>query len=71
MVKLLDFFSLIRWKNLAIIALTQYLIRYTLIVPFIDFPSLNDIEFLILVFSTILVAAAGYIINDYFDIQVD
>ena len=71
MVKLLDFFKLIRWKNLVIVALTQYLIRYTLLIPFVDFLSLNDMQFLLLVISTVLVAAAGYIINDYFDIQVD
>ncbi|MBF90208.1 MAG: prenyltransferase [Flavobacteriales bacterium] len=71
MVKLLDFFRLIRWKNLVIVALTQYLIRYTLVIPFVEFLSLNDIQFLLLVISTVLVAAAGYIINDYFDILVD
>lgn len=71
MVKLLDFCKLIRWKNLVIVALTQYLIRYTLLIPFIEFLSLDDIQFLMLVISTVLVAAAGYIINDYFDIQVD
>ena len=71
MVKLLDFFRLIRWKNLVIVALTQYLIRYTLLIPFVEFLSLNDMQFLLLVISTVLVAAAGYIINDYFDIQVD
>ena len=71
MVKLLDFFKLIRWKNIVIVALTQYLIRYTLLIPFVDFLSLNDMQFLLLVISTVLVAAAGYIINDYFDIQVD
>ena len=71
MVKLLDFFRLIRWKNLVIVALTQYLIRYTLLIPFIEFLSLDDMQFLLLVISTVLVAAAGYIINDYFDIKVD
>tara|TARA_B100000900_G_scaffold301756_1_gene260341 strand:+ start:2973 stop:3893 length:921 start_codon:yes stop_codon:yes gene_type:complete len=71
MVKLLDFFRLIRWKNLVIVALTQYLIRYTLLIPFIQFLSLEDIQFLLLVISTVLIAAAGYIINDYFDMQVD
>lgn len=71
MVKLFDFFRLVRWKNLLIIALTQYLIRYTLLIPFVDFLSLDNIQFMLLVASTILVAAAGYIINDYFDIQVD
>ena len=71
MVKLLDLFRLIRWKNLVIIVLTQYLIRYTLLIPFVEFLSLDDMQFLLLVISTVLVAAAGYIINDYFDIQVD
>ena len=71
MVKILDFFRLIRWKNLVIVALTQYLIRYTLLIPFIQFLSLEDMQFLLLVISTVLIAAAGYIINDYFDMQVD
>lgn len=71
MVKLFDFFRLIRWKNLLIVALTQHLIRHTLLIPFIDFLSLDNMQFMLLVISTVLVAAAGYIINDYFDIQVD
>ena len=71
MVKFLDFLRLVRWKNLVIIVLTQYLIRYTLLIPFVELLSLNDIQFLLLVISTILVASAGYIINDYFDIKVD
>ena len=71
MKKLSAFFKLIRWKNLVIIALTQYLIKYTLLIPFITVLSLNSIEFMLLVTSTILIAAAGYIINDYFDTQVD
>ena len=71
MVKILDLFRLIRWKNLVIIALTQYLIRYALQKEIIKFLILDNIQFLLLVISTLLVAAAGYIINDYFDIQVD
>ena len=66
------FFKLIRVKNLLIIALTQYLIRYafdtangkTLF-------SLSDVEFILLVLSTVFIAAGGYIINDYFDTKVD
>ena len=33
--------------------------------------SLNDLQFFYLVLSTIFIAAAGYIINDYFDTRVD
>ena len=69
--KLIDFFRLIRIKNLVIIAISQYLIRYALIIPITVSNSLNDLQFFYLVLSTIFIAAAGYIINDYFDTQVD
>ena len=71
MEKVFDFFQLIRFKNLLIVAFTQYLIRYTLSLPLLTSVGLNDLQFFLLVLSTILIAAAGYIINDYFDIQVD
>ena len=71
MVKLIDFFRLIRFKNLLIIALSQYLVRYALIIPMTDSRSLSDLQFFYLVLSTLFIAAAGYIINDYFDTQVD
>lgn len=53
------------------IVFTQYLIRYSLTLPFLKDYGLNDLQFFLLVLSTVLIAAAGYIINDYFDIQVD
>lgn len=34
-------------------------------------PLLNTTNFLLLSLSTVLIAAAGYIINDYFDIRID
>ncbi len=71
MVKILDFFSLIRIQNLLIIALTQYLIRYTLIISSTSAFSLTDVQFLLLVLSTVFIAAGGNIINDYFDTKVD
>jgi len=33
--------------------------------------TLGCLDFFLLVFSTVLIAAAGYIINDYFDIKID
>jgi 4-hydroxybenzoate polyprenyltransferase len=71
MVKILDFFRLIRIQNLLIIALTQYLIRYTLILGSTNYFSLTDFQFFLLVLSTVLIAAGGNIINDYFDTKVD
>ena len=34
-------------------------------------PSLNPLHFFLLMFSSVLIAAAGYIINDYFDLNID
>lgn len=74
------YLRLIRLPNLIIIALSQILIRYCLIIPaFVasyfatnSFPShLSAFHFSLLVTSTILIAAAGYIINDYFDVHID
>ena len=69
--KIIDFCRLIRTKNLLIIAISQYLIRYAIIIPMTDSKSLNDVQFFYLVLSTVFIAAAGYIINDYFDTRVD
>lgn len=34
-------------------------------------PSLNPTHFFLLILSSVLIAAAGYIINDYFDLNID
>jgi 4-hydroxybenzoate polyprenyltransferase len=64
-----------RLPNLVIIALTFFLLRYFVFIPFYtsDFltPSLSDLHYSILVFITILIAAAGYIANDFFDVATD
>lgn len=69
------FFKLIRPLNLFIIALTQVLFHYLLIIPLLEYnesnTSLSSLQFAILVISTLLVAAGGYIINDIKDIKVD
>lgn len=61
---------LIRPVNLAIIAISMYgvLIYLYSLSPFIEF---NHVDFALLVFSTLLIAAAGNIINDYFDVRAD
>ncbi len=66
---------LIRYKNLIIIVLLQSLLRYGLLIPILHYydvsPALSDVRFVLLVLSTILLAASGYVINDYFDIRID
>lgn len=67
-------FKLVRPINLLVIALTMYGMR----VYFIPRIHVNEIQettepfdFFLLVFSTVLIAAAGNIINDYFDVKAD
>lgn len=66
---------LIRFPNLLIIAATQYAMRYLVMVPLLPSSSFSlqfgNFQFALLVLSTIFIAAAGYIINDYFDRQAD
>jgi 4-hydroxybenzoate polyprenyltransferase len=67
---------LIRWQNLAIIVVTQYFTRFFLIggKP-LTFNYLLEIltekNLFLISLSTILIAASGYIINDYYDIKID
>lgn len=71
----MKFLQLIRFPNLVIIALTQYAIRFGIILPFLRQAKLNfflsEWLFGILVLATVLIAASGYIINDYFDVKLD
>lgn len=72
LILLLGFTRLVRLPNLLIIILTQYITRIFLIGPKQDWvASLLDTKLLLLAVSTSLVAAGGYIINDYYDIKID
>ena len=72
---IIAFFRLIRLPNLLIIALLQYAVRYGIIYPVLtrnDFHlALSEWDFLLIVLATVMIAAAGYIINDYFDLKAD
>jgi len=61
--------------NLFFIALTQILFHIavldTILLPLGTRPSIDSLNFILLVVSSVLLAAAGYIINDYFDINID
>ncbi len=66
----MQFLRLIRPLNLAIIDLTMYGVRYYLYHFSVSFGD-NHIDFALLVISTLLIAAGGNIINDYFDVRAD
>ncbi|HBK71757.1 MAG TPA: prenyltransferase [Flavobacteriaceae bacterium] len=66
-----SFLQLIRWKNLVMIALIQMLFRYIYFPAFLVETALSNLNFSILVFTTLIIAAAGYIMNDIYDIEAD
>jgi 4-hydroxybenzoate polyprenyltransferase len=72
---MLAFLKLIRTQNLLIIAFTQYMVRWCLLYPLLSVHyfelQLSNFQFFLLVLSTVMIAAAGYIINDYFDVVID
>ncbi len=69
------FFTLIRWQNLLFIAITQALFAYCIITPVYEAASRKPIvtgaTLFLLILSSVFIAAAGYIINDYFDLNID
>ncbi len=70
------FLRLIRWKNLLIILLTQFMIRGFLLRdnPYTDtfsFGIFLEKSLWIISLSTIFIAVAGYIVNDYYDVKID
>lgn len=53
------------------IAIAQVLIKYALFVPFKVATTLNGFGLLLLVVSTLCIAAAGNVINDIYDVETD
>jgi 4-hydroxybenzoate polyprenyltransferase len=79
---MIAFFRLIRLPNLLIMAFTQYMVRWCLLIPVLELKAhdmdysllkvqMSELDFFLLVLSTVMIGAAGYIINDYFDIRID
>ncbi|MBU8891666.1 MAG: geranylgeranylglycerol-phosphate geranylgeranyltransferase [Bacteroidales bacterium] len=72
---MINFLRLIRYKNLLIIVLTQYLMRWSIIKPILgvyEFKlQFSELNFFFLVMATVFITAAGYVINDYFDTKTD
>lgn len=67
--------QLIRWSNLFFLGALIYVMEKWVVVPILD-----DVAFgeqlpwyivLLIAAATILIAAGGYVINDYFDIKID
>jgi 4-hydroxybenzoate polyprenyltransferase len=73
--KIKAFFQLVRWPNMVFIALTQWLFYHCIIEKKLlaanVLPNLDNKNLPLLIFASVCIAAAGNIINDYFDINID
>lgn len=67
------FLKLVRLPNLFFMALTQVLFQFCIYQPLYtgQIPEGDLTRFILLVFASLFIAAAGYVINDYFDINID
>ncbi|MDR7212017.1 geranylgeranylglycerol-phosphate geranylgeranyltransferase [Flavobacterium piscis] len=67
----MKYLKLIRYQNLLMLAFMQVLFRYAFLkqqnIPL----ALTDWQYGLLVLSTVLIAAAGYVINNIFDVVTD
>lgn len=75
--KFAAFFRLVRYPNLIFIALTQSLFYFIIEKQIFNEdllllkPLLGLNDFILLLISSVSIAAGGYIINDYFDMDID
>jgi len=63
------FFNIIRWPNVLMVALIQSLIYHQLLIS--SRSVLGLAGFVLLCIITMLIAASGYVINDYYDAPID
>jgi len=70
-----DYIKLVRVPNLVFIAGIQLLMHFAVVTPILKThgiaPSMSFFQLMLLVVATVLIAAGGYVINDYFDMRID
>lgn len=75
MEKINNILRLIRWSNLLFLGALIYLMEKWVVVPILDKAAFGEqlpwYLLLLIGLGTILIAAGGYVINDYFDIKID
>ncbi len=67
----MNYLNLIRYQNLLFIALVQILIKFSLFFALGADTVLNSFGFFLLLIATLCIAAAGNIINDIYDVEID
>lgn len=72
---MLNIIRLIRLPNLLIIALTLYCFRYLVALPYYSIAGtgfqMDEFSFALMVAVTMMIAVAGYLINDHYDREID
>lgn len=72
---MIAFLKLIRWKNVIIVAITMFAMKYAVIAPVYKIYEvkfgLSDLGFMFLVVAAMFLMAGGNVINDYFDRKTD
>ena len=70
-----DIMRLVRWSNLLFLAALIWLMEKWVAVPILDKAAFGEqmpwYVLLLLMLATVLIAAGGYVINDYFDVKID
>ncbi len=68
----IHFLKLVRWPNLLFILLAECLFHFCIYKPLYPLGGATaDRQFYFILITYVLIAAAGYIINDYFDVNID
>jgi 4-hydroxybenzoate polyprenyltransferase len=70
-----DIMRLVRWSNLLFLAALVWVMEKWVAVPILDKAAFGEqvpwYLLLLVILATVLIAAGGYVINDYFDVKID
>ncbi len=67
----MTYLKLIRWQNVLMVLMTQVLTFSFIVVPLHDAPDQFALPFLTLMLASFFIVSGGYIINDYYDVEID
>lgn len=71
-ISLRGLFQISRPINLLMVAFAQFMAAFFLVeTTNVGLPVLQDYKLYLLVLSTVIITAAGYMINDYYDVKID
>ena len=70
-----DIMRLVRWSNLLFLAALVWLMEKWVVTPILVKAAFGEqlpgYVLLLIILATVLIAAGGYVINDYFDVKID